>query len=244
MPANPLADADVPANLVPSAGMMNPETVKERRRAQKMMELRQYLVDAGVVEAVVKLMVGIQEQDYRPPEAPNLLKDFFGDYQDPLWDEIDEKRQTIAKTKRENDDLRERIKQLTSDVTAGERSADGKKLFATLVAKSPLAGTSPEAITGDILKAAIVGPKPKPPLEVEVPAEIARGTMAAFFAALSAEDAHLAFGRNLQHELEHGSAPPYGSPGDAQNEDLTNFLSALSSFCAAATAAEEPGDTS
>ena len=30
------------------------------------------------------------EQDYRPPEAPNLLKDFFGDYRDPLWDDIEQ----------------------------------------------------------------------------------------------------------------------------------------------------------
>ena len=33
--------------------------------------------------------VGVLEQDYRPPEAPNLLKDFFGDYRDPLWDDIE-----------------------------------------------------------------------------------------------------------------------------------------------------------
>merc|ERR1719337_378746 len=77
--------------------------------------------------AVVKLFVGVLEQDYRPPEAPNLLKDFFGDYRDPLWDDIEQERTLIAKTKAENESLQQEVEELHGKVAAAERGYLGKQ---------------------------------------------------------------------------------------------------------------------
>jgi hypothetical protein len=227
MPVNPLASPDVPANLVPTAGMMNQETVKERRRQEKMQELRQYLVDAGVVEAVVKLFVGIQEQDYRPPEAPNLLKDFFGDYRDPLWDEIEQARGKIAKDKKDIDELKAHIAGLEGEVAAAERGKSGKELLHALLNKVP----GETQLTAAIFKTALVGPKAKG-FDPELPEEVDIELIAKFFAALAPQDPHLEFGVNLTHELIHGEGYPYAT--NPTSEDLLAFLGALNSFCAAA----------
>jgi hypothetical protein len=229
MPANPLANADVPANHLPTAGMLNPETVKERRRAEKMKELRQYLVDAGVVEAVVKLFVGVLEQDYRPPEAPNLLKDFFGDYRDPLWDDIEQERTLIAKTKAENESLQQEVEELHDKVAAAERGYLGKQLHAAMLAKHP----DQEILTGALAKAALVGAKPKPPLDVELPEEVDKEGVKNFLASLGAEDPMFAFAQELVSELVNGTGNPYAA--DSGNADLIAFLTAMNGFLAPAT---------
>lgn len=233
MPVNPLASPDVPPNLVPTAGMMNQETVKERRRQEKMQELRQYLVDSGVVEAVVKLFVGIQEQDYRPPEAPNLLKDFFGDYRDPLWDQIEQDRAKIAKDQRDIEELKAKIAGLEGEVAAAERGKSGKELYQALLSK----GSGETLLTDAIFKAALVGPKAKG-FNPELPTEIDIALFAKFFAALGPQDPHLEFGVNLAHELINGEGFPYATNVDS--EDLHAFLGAINSFCAASAEVEDP----
>jgi hypothetical protein len=212
--------------------MMNQETVKERRRQEKMQELRQYLVDSGVVEAVVKLFVGIQEQDYRPPEAPNLLKDFFGDYRDPLWDEIEQARGQITKDKREVEELQARIAGLEGEVAAAERAKSGKELYNALLGKVP----GETLLTDAIFKTALVGPKAKG-FNPELPGEMELSVFAKFFAALAPQDPHLEFGVNLAHELVHGDGYPYATNVDS--EDLHAFLGAINSFFAAAAGEEE-----
>lgn len=224
MPANPLANADVPPNLVSTAGMLNPETVKERRRAEKMRELRQYLVDSGVAEAVVKMFVGVLEQDYRPPEAPNLLKDFFGDYRDPLWDDIEQEKTLIAKTKQDNAALQADIEELKSRVAAAERGRVGKQLHAALLAKHP----GEEALTAALCKAALVGAKPKPPLDADLPEELDKDGVRAFCASLGTEDPLLVFAMELVQELVNGTGNPYSA--DTANADLLAFLAALNAF--------------
>merc|ERR550537_604822 len=205
----------------------------ERRRQEKMQELRQYLVDSGVVEAVVKLFVGIQEQDYRPPEAPNLLKDFFGDYRDPLWDQIEQDRAKIAKDQREIQELKAKINGLEGEVAAAERGKSGKELYQALLSKVP----GETLLTDAIFKTALVGPKAKGFNPPELPSEIDIALFAKFFAALAPQDPHLEFGVNLAHELVHGDGYPYATNVDS--EDLHAFLGAINSFFAAAAGEEE-----
>jgi len=235
MPANPLANADLPPNHISTAGMLNPETVKERRRAEKMKELRQYLVDAGVVEAVVKLFVGVLEQDYRPPEAPTLLKDFFGDYRDPLWDDIEQERNLIFKTKKENELLGQEIEGLYAKVAAAQRGAVGKKLYNALLAKCP----GEEALTAALFKAALVGPKPKPPLDAELPEDLDKAGFRDFCASLEPDDLRLRFATELCAELENGAGTPYAA--DTANADLLSFLAGLNAFFVERGAAAEEG---
>ncbi|EER17505.1 hypothetical protein Pmar_PMAR014305, partial [Perkinsus marinus ATCC 50983] len=48
------------------ARVMDTDEVKARRREWKAREFRQYLVDAGLVDAIVKMFVGLLEADQLP----------------------------------------------------------------------------------------------------------------------------------------------------------------------------------
>jgi hypothetical protein len=63
---------------------------KERKAVRKTREFKEYLVESGTVEAVVKLLVGMMETpSLERIDTENLLQDFFGHYRDPMWDVVE-----------------------------------------------------------------------------------------------------------------------------------------------------------
>eukprot|EP00743_Colponemidia_sp_Colp-15_P005168 GILK01005562.1.p1 GENE.GILK01005562.1~~GILK01005562.1.p1 ORF type:complete len:203 (-),score=35.73 GILK01005562.1:22-630(-) len=102
-----------------SAGDANLQAV---RKAKKMREFRQFLVQSDVVMAFVKYLISIREASPSWPEDPaDYLKDFFGQYRDPLWDEI-EHLQT------ENQQLRDSVPPMEADVESLERQIEDLKV--------------------------------------------------------------------------------------------------------------------
>ncbi|CEM07608.1 unnamed protein product [Vitrella brassicaformis CCMP3155] len=93
------------------------DEIKASRREAKMRDFRQFLVDKGVVEALVKLLIGLQESEVAPEDPRKLVRKCFGEYRDPLWDVIEELRASSASFREQNGELETKLTQLEQDVS-------------------------------------------------------------------------------------------------------------------------------
>ncbi|CBZ54330.1 conserved hypothetical protein [Neospora caninum Liverpool] len=74
----------------PPAAALTFEEAKVRKRKEKMREFRKYLVDTHVVDALAKLLIALYEAEDRPARPQEYFVDYFGEYRDPVLDEIEE----------------------------------------------------------------------------------------------------------------------------------------------------------
>ncbi|PFH35253.1 hypothetical protein BESB_061400 [Besnoitia besnoiti] len=88
------------------------DEAKIRRRREKMRNFRKYLVDTHVVDALAKLLIGIFEAGERPERPQDFFVDYFGEYRDPVLDEIDElskRKEELISFNRELSDEQEEL---------------------------------------------------------------------------------------------------------------------------------------
>ncbi|PHJ17131.1 associate of myc 1 domain-containing protein [Cystoisospora suis] len=88
------------------------DEAKVRRRKQKMREFRKYLVDTRVIDALLTLLVALWEAEERPSEPQEFFIDYFGEYRDPVLDEIDELKKLQEELSVSNKELQEKQKEL------------------------------------------------------------------------------------------------------------------------------------
>ena len=65
-----------------------------------MSSFRAFLADNDVVLAVTKLLLAMRRASPSPENPKQFVRDYFADYRDPLWEEMDQ-------LKKENQALRE-----------------------------------------------------------------------------------------------------------------------------------------
>ncbi|KAF4727351.1 hypothetical protein FOZ63_025001, partial [Perkinsus olseni] len=129
------------------ARVMEMDEVKARRRAMKAREFRQYLVDAGLVEAIVKMFVGLLEADQLPhlddsrPETHltmgnKILTDFFGEYRDPAWDEVGALEAENVKLRQSIEQLKEKIPELEESIVKARTDKAGRQWWAAVAGKA------------------------------------------------------------------------------------------------------------
>ena len=60
-----------------------------KKREAKIRAYREYLADNDVVLAFTKLLLALRQSNPAPENPTQYVRDYFGDYRDPLWDEVD-----------------------------------------------------------------------------------------------------------------------------------------------------------
>lgn len=63
--------------------------IQQERKAQKWKHFRRYLADSNVVLALVKYLLALRDCKPWPENPTEYLKDFFGQYRDPKWDDME-----------------------------------------------------------------------------------------------------------------------------------------------------------
>lgn len=212
---------------------------KARRRAAKEKQFRQYLVDSGTYELVVKVLVGImdrcEEEGPRPINAEELITDIFGSYRDPRWDEVESLWDSIETEKGKKAELTDRIADLQDQVEQEQKRAGAVRLWRAL-------GGLPDAeLPGKDLVTRIVGPLPKKPPDPfveagEPPASITLSLWVERMVQVEEEVRAWAC-EGLLEQLTASEEPPYKD--NFEDEQLLAFLRALSSQFQPPPAAEE-----
>lgn len=113
----------------------NPLDKKKVRRAAKQKEFRRYLVESGMLECLVKLIVGLEEQQRSPHadahhlNAEELMTDLFGSYRDPLWDVVEDLYGQIETEKSKYAELQEKIQEAESLVAEETKRTNAVRLW-------------------------------------------------------------------------------------------------------------------
>ena len=71
------------------------EAKNKEKTEKKLKEFREYIVEKGVVLAFVKVLLSLKYADKKPKNPIKAIRDFFGKYRDPRWDEMDALKEKI-----------------------------------------------------------------------------------------------------------------------------------------------------
>ena len=102
--------------------------VKERTE-KKLKEFREYIVDKGVVLMFVKVLLSLKYAENKPRNPIKIIRDYFGKYHDPRWDEMSALKEKILLFNNENDKLLEKAMNLEDELKNLKRSKRIDKLF-------------------------------------------------------------------------------------------------------------------
>ena len=72
------------------------ELIKQQKLEKNLKEFRQYLVDKGVVLAFVKVILSLKYSETKPKNPIKAIREFFGKYKDPAWDQFEILKQEIS----------------------------------------------------------------------------------------------------------------------------------------------------
>ncbi len=102
--------------------------VKEKTE-KKLKEFREYIVDKGVVLLFVKVLLSLKYAEQKPKNPIKVIRDYFGKYHDPRWDEMSALKEKIIIFNNENAKLLEQALKLEDEVKNLQRSKRLDKLF-------------------------------------------------------------------------------------------------------------------
>ena len=102
--------------------------VKERTE-KKLKEFREYIVDKGVVLMFVKVLLSLKYAENKPRNPIKIIRDYFGKYHDPRWDEMSALKEKIILFNNENAKLLEKAMNLEDELKNLKRSKRIDKLF-------------------------------------------------------------------------------------------------------------------
>ena len=102
--------------------------VKEKNE-KKLKEFREYIVDKGVVLMFVKVLLSLKYAEKKPRNPIKVIRDYFGKYHDPRWDEMSALKEKIILFNNENAKLLEQAMKLEDELKTLKRTKRIDKLF-------------------------------------------------------------------------------------------------------------------
>lgn len=97
------------------------EVKKKEKTEKKLKQFREYIVEKGVVLAFVKVLLSLKYADQKPKNPIKVIREFFGKYRDPRWDEMDALKEKIIVFNNENAKLLEQALQLEDELKNKKR---------------------------------------------------------------------------------------------------------------------------
>ena len=110
----------------------NEEDAKTKEKSEKKLkEFREYIVDKGVVLMFVKVLLSLKYAEKKPRNPIKVIRDYFGKYHDPRWDEMSALKEKIILFNNENAKLLEEAMKLEDEVKNLQRTKRIDKIFNT-----------------------------------------------------------------------------------------------------------------
>ena len=81
------------------------ESKNKEKTEKKLKEFREYIVEKGVVLAFVKVLLSLKYAEQKPKNPIKAIREFFGKYRDPRWDEVEALKEKIIIFTNENEKL-------------------------------------------------------------------------------------------------------------------------------------------
>ena len=111
---------------------LNEEDPKVKEKTEKRLkEFREYIVDKGVVLMFVKVLLSLKYAENKPRNPIKIIRDYFGKYHDPRWDEMSALKEKIILFNNENAKLLEKAMNLEDELKNLKRTKRIDKLFDT-----------------------------------------------------------------------------------------------------------------
>ena len=108
----------------------NEEDPKTKEKTEKKLkEFREYIVDKGVVLMFVKVLLSLKYAEKKPRNPIKVIRDYFGKYHDPRWDEMSALKEKIILFNNENAKLLEKAMKLEDELRTLKRTKRIDKLF-------------------------------------------------------------------------------------------------------------------
>ena len=108
----------------------NEEDPKTKEKTEKKLkEFREYIVDKGVVLLFVKVLLSLKYAENKPKNPIKIIRDYFGKYHDPRWDEMAALEEKIILFNNENAKLLEQSMKLEDELKNLQRTKRLDKLF-------------------------------------------------------------------------------------------------------------------
>ena len=102
---------------------------KIEKTEKKLKEFREYIVDKGVVLMFVKVLLSLKYAEQKPKNPIKVIRDYFGKYHDPRWDEMSALKEKIILFNTENAKLLEKAMKLEDELRTLKRTKRIDKLF-------------------------------------------------------------------------------------------------------------------
>ena len=99
---------------------------------KKLKDFRQYIVDKGVVLLFVKVLLSLKYSEQKPKNPIKVMREFFGKYKDPRWDEMGALKEKIILYQNENGKLLEEALKLEDELKTLKREKRLDELYNTI----------------------------------------------------------------------------------------------------------------
>ena len=101
----------------------------KEKTEKKLKEFRQYIVDKGVVLLFVKVLLSLKYSEQKPKNPIKVMREFFGKYKDPRWDEMGALKEKIILYQNENGKLLEEALKLEDELKTLKREKRLDELY-------------------------------------------------------------------------------------------------------------------
>ena len=108
------------------------EEKNKEKTEKKLKEFRQYIVDKGVVLLFVKVLLSLKYSEQKPKNPIKVMREFFGKYKDPRWDEMGALKEKIILYQNENGKLLEEALKLEDELKTVKREKRLEELYNTI----------------------------------------------------------------------------------------------------------------
>ena len=108
----------------------NETDIKNKEKTEKRLkEFREYIVDKGIVLSFVKVLLSLKYADKKPKNPIKAIREFFGKYKDPRWDEMGALKEKIILYNNENAKLIEQALKLEDELKTLTRTKKIDQLY-------------------------------------------------------------------------------------------------------------------
>jgi hypothetical protein len=108
----------------------NETDIKNKEKTEKRLkEFREYIVDKGIVLSFVKVLLSLKYADQKPKNPIKAIREFFGKYKDPRWDEMGALKEKIILYNNENAKLIEQALKLEDELKTLTRTKKIDQLY-------------------------------------------------------------------------------------------------------------------
>ena len=108
------------------------EEKNKEKTEKKLKDFRQYIVDKGVVLLFVKVLLSLKYSEQKPKNPIKVMREFFGKYKDPRWDEMGALKEKIILYQNENGKLLEEALKLEDELKTLKREKRLEALYNTI----------------------------------------------------------------------------------------------------------------